>query len=64
MPPQLSPDVFFDFFDDVPRASIGFGTISGVPWGVPPSKLGVLDGAVMKKSKKHCTGASPESLML
>ena len=25
------------------------------------SKVGVIDGAVMKKSKKHCTGASPES---
>ena len=25
------------------------------------SKVGVIDGAVMKKSKKHCTGAPPES---
>ena len=25
------------------------------------SKVGVLDGRGMKKSKKHCTGASPES---
>ncbi len=32
--------------------------------GPPPSKLGVLDGAVMKKSKKHCTGASPGSILL
>ena len=40
------------------------GGVRVVGWGVPPSKLGVLDGAVMKKSKKHCTGASPGSIWL
>ena len=32
--------------------------------GSPPSKLGVLDGAVMKKSKKHCTGVRQFSFSL
>ena len=29
LPPELSPDVFFDFLRDVSRESIGFETISG-----------------------------------
>ena len=52
VPPQLSPDVFFDFFDDVPRASIGFGTISGVPWGGPPLKTRCFRWSCHEKVKK------------
>ena len=61
MPPELSSNVFSTFV----------GTSQAKPYflrafleGRRPkmvSEVGVLYGAVMKKSKKHCTGASPES---
>ena len=63
LPPELSLDVFFYyFFLGQPHAKPHF--LRAFLEGICPkivSKVCVLDGAVMNKSKKHCTGASPKS---
>ncbi len=63
-PPELSLDVFliFSWMSQLKHIVLRQFLAGNLPKQL--SKLGVLDERGMKKSKQHCTGVSPESLLL